>query len=250
MLHPGLLSLLFLVACRSSNPGFSADAYYASPPVARRAAADELAWVEARETALATRLAGADLVFVGRVVHVGRSPGVYSGVIVAWQKVLYEVEEVWKGRPPADRLVIRHVLAEAPTIDPTAPRLNPAIWREGARLVVAASWAAGEGEEHIYPVAAGGPAAARLRALLGPRVDRAELDTAVAIALARTAKLRKEEFRVIGARAFPGSHVWRVTLKPGRLLAGDRSTRIVGAGGEIFVDVDLQTREATIRYGE
>ena len=252
MLHPSLLPLLLLAACRAPGASFRADAYYASPPVPRRTAADELQWVAARETALATKLAGAELVFVGRVIHVGRSPGVYSGVVVAWQEVFYQVEEVWKGRAPGDRLVVvRHLLAEAPTIDPTAPRLNPAIWREGARLVVAASFAGGKGEEQIYPVAAGGPAAARLKSLLGLRVDVASLNRVVAIALARTARIRKEEYRVIGARALwlEGRQIWRVTLKPLRLLPDETSQRI-GAGGEIFVNVDPKTEEVTIGYGE
>jgi len=250
MLHPRLLPFLFLVACQTQGTAFRADAYYANPTVALRTEADELEWVAAREQALAQKLAGAELVFVGRVVHVGRSPGVYSGTVMVWQEVLYQVEEVWKGRAPADRrLVVRHLLAEAPTIDPTAPRLNPAIWREGARLVVAASFAGGQAEEQIYPVAAGGPAAARLKALLGPRVDVAPLNRAIAIALARTAGIRKEEYRVTGARAlwFEGKQVWRITLKPRRLLD---TSRMIGAGGEIFVNVDLKTEEVTIRYGE
>jgi len=43
---------------------------------------------------------------------------------------------------------------------------------------------------------------------------------------------------------------WRVTFKPRRLIPADPSQVCVGAGGEVFVDVQQDTRRATIRYGE
>ena len=101
-----LLPLLLLIAsCGSATPhgtpDFPADVAYAAPDVPLRNADNELRWFETHEDRIAKRLAATDVVFVGRVLHVGPSPGVYSGVLVVHQRVLYRVEEVWKGRAPA-----------------------------------------------------------------------------------------------------------------------------------------------------
>ncbi|MHC4858677.1 MAG: hypothetical protein ACYTDY_01135, partial [Planctomycetota bacterium] len=58
--------------------------------------------------------------------------------------------------------------------------------------------------------------------------------------------------RVIGAQELilEGKYVWRVTLKPLHLLPENPSTGKIGLGGEIFVNVDLETGKAVVRYGE
>jgi hypothetical protein len=47
-----------------------------------------------------------------------------------------------------------------------------------------------------------------------------------------------------------GKYIWRVTFKPSQLLPEDPSKEAIGAGGEIFVNVDLKTKKAEIRGGE
>ena len=44
--------------------------------------------------------------------------------------------------------------------------------------------------------------------------------------------------------------IWRVTFKPKELLPDDISKGLLGAGGEVFVNVDLKTKETVITYGE
>lgn len=44
--------------------------------------------------------------------------------------------------------------------------------------------------------------------------------------------------------------IWRVTFKPKELLPDDLSKGILGMGGEVFVNVDLSTKETVITYGE
>jgi hypothetical protein len=47
-----------------------------------------------------------------------------------------------------------------------------------------------------------------------------------------------------------GKWVWRATYKPTRLLPEDPSKQAIGLGGEIFINVDLKTEKAEVRYGE
>lgn len=47
-----------------------------------------------------------------------------------------------------------------------------------------------------------------------------------------------------------GKYVWRATYKPARLLPNDPSKEAVGAGGEIFIDIDLTADKAEVKYGE
>ncbi len=50
--------------------------------------------------------------------------------------------------------------------------------------------------------------------------------------------------------ALQGKYIWRLTFKPKRLLPADPAKQIIGLGGEIFINVDLKTRETTVLYGE
>jgi hypothetical protein len=47
-----------------------------------------------------------------------------------------------------------------------------------------------------------------------------------------------------------GKYVWRITFKPVSLLPKDPSKGLIGAGGEIFVKVDLSTKKTEFTYGE
>lgn len=47
-----------------------------------------------------------------------------------------------------------------------------------------------------------------------------------------------------------GKYRWRLTFKLAKLLPKNPSQSHIGLGGEIFVDLDPETEEITIRYGE
>jgi len=87
-----------------------------------------------------------------------------------------------------------------------------------------------------------------------PEPQTSDLDKAVSIAIAKSADARKPggEFKLIGAQQIflDGKYVWRITFKPVRLLPDDPSTGEIGAGGEVFVNVDIKTEEAIVLYGE
>ena len=120
---------------------------------------------------VAAQLADATLVFTAEVIEVGKSYGVGSGVVMVSQPVAYRVTKVLKGPAVPDRIVVHHVIAGGATQDPfVANRLNPAIWREGARLLV---WATRADDgllvapwETPGPLKAEGHAATRVRTML------------------------------------------------------------------------------------
>ena len=62
---------------------------------------------------------------------------------------------------------------------------------------------------------------------------------------AKPYRLVRAERMVLDGRWF-----WRITLKPEHLLPADPATGLIGAGGEVFVNVDEATGSATVRYGE
>ena len=61
-----------------------------------------------------------------------------------------------------------------------------------------------------------------------------------------------DNWTLISAQQIPieGCYVWRITFKPTRLLPKDPSKGNIGAGGEVFVNVDQVTKKTEIRYGE
>ena len=62
----------------------------------------------------------------------------------------------------------------------------------------------------------------------------------------------KQEYTLISAQQIfhKGKYIWRITFKPTDLLPKDPSEQPIGLGGEIFVNVDLNTKQAEVRYGE
>ena len=86
--------------------------------------------------------------------------------------------------------------------------------------------------------------------------DAPATDLDRAVGLARSAALESghdlEGYALIGARqhVLEGNYVWRVTFKPKHLLPADPAKGMIGAGGEIFVNVVLVTGETTIGFGE
>jgi hypothetical protein len=47
-----------------------------------------------------------------------------------------------------------------------------------------------------------------------------------------------------------GQYLWTASFKPTRSLPEDPAREPVGAGGEVFVHVDLRNLSSTITYGE
>jgi len=92
----------------------------------------------------------------------------------------------------------------------------------------------------------GAPAAPALRP------EAAALHRALDLALDATVEQRSgRDYRLIGAQMLlDRAQVWRVTFKPESLLPHDPETGIIGAGGELFVNVDLAAATATVGYGE
>jgi hypothetical protein len=97
--------------------------------------------------------------------------------------------------------------------------------------------------------------AARPSADSVPGADATDFEDAVAIAqaaLVEQSRYPADDYTLVSARQLPikGQYIWRVTFKPTELLPKDPSKEAIGAGGEIFVNVDLDTRKPEIKYGE
>ena len=84
--------------------------------------------------------------------------------------------------------------------------------------------------------------------------DEAELAKAVTQA---TSKLRatvepSSDYKLIKAEMTwaEGKYAWLVTYKPVKLLPEDPSKGRIGAGGEVFITVDVKSGHTEVRYGE
>ena len=83
-----------------------------------------------------------DLVFRGRVLEVGESPGFWSGLFAARQEVVYKTIDIYKGRlpPDTDQARVAHVLVGGgPTEDRNVPRLDPRVIAPGREVVIFAA---------------------------------------------------------------------------------------------------------------
>ena len=93
-----------------------------------------------------------------------------------------------------------------------------------------------------------------IQSKIASQPETSELYKAVSIAMGKTVNLRKSrgEIKLISAQQIivKGKYIWRITLKPVNLLPKDPSTKAVGLGGEIFINVDLKTDEAKVTFGE
>ena len=80
------------------------------------------------------------------------------------------------------------------------------------------------------------------------------METAIAFAKRELLKLKhlKGSFKLIGVQQYivKSQYIWHVTFKPTELLPKDLSKRERGLGGEIFINVNLETKTKTITYGE
>ena len=61
-----------------------------------------------------------------------------------------------------------------------------------------------------------------------------------------------QDYRLVGAQHVPvgGQYLWRLTFKPVNLIAKDPSQGVIGAGGEIFVNVNVETGQCVVTGGE
>lgn len=101
----------------------------------------------ALDDAAVQRLRAADRCVLGRIVEIGPSPGVWSGIAATFQPVVLQVERRLdaggRGWPQAgDRFPVWFGIVGAPDCDPSYPRLDPRIYRVGARGVVGAEFGA------------------------------------------------------------------------------------------------------------
>ena len=98
------------------------------------------------------------------------------------------------------------------------------------------------------------PSSKGIQSNIASQPEASELYKAVSIAITRSADVRESrgEFKLVSAQQIivNGEYIWRITLKPVSLLPDDPSTQEIGAGGEIFLNVDLKTEEAIVTYGE
>jgi hypothetical protein len=81
-----------------------------------------------------------------------------------------------------------------------------------------------------------------------------DLNKAVSVGVAKLAEKIQApaEYKLIGAQQiyYNGKYVWRTTFKPTKLLPADPSAQLIGKGGEVFINIDLETKETVITYGE
>ncbi len=72
------------------------------------------------------------------------------------------------------------------------------------------------------------------------------------VAVGEQSHYPKHGYTVVSAKQIfhGGKFIWRVVFKPTILIPEDPSTQPIGVGGEVFVNVDLSTKETVVRYGE
>ncbi|HDZ20769.1 hypothetical protein LCGC14_0525320 [marine sediment metagenome] len=83
-----------------------------------------------------------DLVFRGRVLEVGESPGYWSGILAARQEVIYKIIDIYKGQLPldTDQVRVAHILVgSGPTEDRNVPQLDPGVIGPGREAVIFAA---------------------------------------------------------------------------------------------------------------
>ena len=81
-----------------------------------------------------------DIVFMGCVISVGNSPGIFSGVMTTFQTVEYEIKAVVSGGTPSSPITVHHTIVDGKSdVGPINPELNPGIVFPGAALLVTAT---------------------------------------------------------------------------------------------------------------
>ena len=84
--------------------------------------------------------------------------------------------------------------------------------------------------------------------------ETADVTEAISLSLAEleTRSEKPSDYILIKAEQIlvNNQFIWRITFKPKELLPADPSSEVIGAGGEIFVNVDPETKETTLRHGE
>lgn len=99
---------------------------------------DDCRWGGLRiaDKVLAELCSSSTVVFRGKVVSVGKSPGFWSGTIAATQEVTYQVLETYKGKVEGDTVTVSFYLVHGARLSDAQPRLNPGFFAEGTEHVV------------------------------------------------------------------------------------------------------------------
>jgi hypothetical protein len=84
--------------------------------------------------------------------------------------------------------------------------------------------------------------------------ETAELAKAVAMTTAKLQATVKSPagYKLIKVELtwIEGKYAWRTTYKPSRLLPENPAKEAIGAGGEVFITVDLKNGQTEVRHGE
>lgn len=128
---PLFLGCLAVAACSSRMASTAA-----TPP---KGAMSSAVSIDAQTHAV---LPSADVVFIGEVLALHASPGIWSGRAIAYQRVEYHVLRVFKSSPKIPTIgkiaILHPIIARSPTADLSEPRLHPERFRVGTHLLIAA----------------------------------------------------------------------------------------------------------------
>lgn len=78
----------------------------------------------------------ADAVVLGRVREVHPTPGVWCGIVVTWQQVTYDVDEVLHGSDVPRQIRVGHMLVGGGLVCEHAPFLRPELFQPGSRFLL------------------------------------------------------------------------------------------------------------------
>ncbi len=78
----------------------------------------------------------ADAIVLARVREVHPTPGVWCGVVVTWQHVTYDVDEVLHGTGVAREIRVGHMLVGGGLVCEHAPFLRPELFQPGSRFLL------------------------------------------------------------------------------------------------------------------
>lgn len=89
-----------------------------------------------RQENLTRLIRNSDLVFIGRVVLVGPSPGGWSGVVLQHQFVVYAVRDIVKGKWEYKVIRVYHVISYDGPVEAGKPEVSSEIFKTRNLLIV------------------------------------------------------------------------------------------------------------------
>ncbi len=135
------IGLVSVNACSCSKPARESDGTVTRSATGEPSDAGTLRPNDVDKLAdeMGRQLPEAELVFVGEIVAISKSPEIWSGLAATYQEVTYRVTAVLLGTGASvgDRVVVRHLLVDgSPTADRAAVQLLPSLFHTGSSLVV------------------------------------------------------------------------------------------------------------------